>query len=71
MHTELKQYRQKPPHINIFATDSFNMRITPHRKEMIKQAAISDGVSMTVIAISALDLLFATKHPQQGDWLNW
>jgi hypothetical protein len=62
MKNELKTYREKPAHLNIHATDFFNMRITPDRKEAIKQVAIDEGVSMTVVGLSAIDALIALRR---------
>jgi len=72
MNTELQTYKEKPSHISFLATDAFNMRITPDRKEKIKNTAIEAGVSMAVVALSAFDSFFASKQPATKiDWLNW
>ncbi len=73
MDKENKHSNHPPAHVDSRATETLNLRILPTLRSFIENEAETHNVSMTKVALSAFDLLYAAKQRQsKGDnWLYW
>jgi len=62
-----------PAHIHPRASKCLNLRLLPEIRSFIESEAKEQNVSLTKVALSAFDLLFAAKQRQAegGNWLYW
>jgi len=49
------------------ATSTINLRLLPEIRLWIERMAEKDSVSLTCVALSAFDLLYAAKNGQMND----
>jgi uncharacterized protein (DUF1778 family) len=73
MPKENKHSNHPPAHIHPRATETLNLRILPEMRSWIEDEAAANGTSMTKVALSAFDLLYAAKQRQSkgANWLYW
>jgi hypothetical protein len=62
-----------PAHIHPRSCKCLNLRLLPEIRSFIESEAKAQNVSLTKVALSAFDLLFAAKQRQAAgeNWLYW